>query len=775
MNRLDKLLEQMIGAIQKGRPQIALSLASSLTDISDSTALLHLKGVAYAMLEQLVEATDELEKAHHAAPGELQYITDLAQVWIRRQEHQRAVDLWHLAISICETDIALWDHLAQSQIALGEMDAAAESYRKALQLDPEHVLLWCNLAGTLKRDRQFEQSLAAWQKALEIEPNHAVALTGLGSLKLELKDYDGAQRLLEQASSLSPDALEPRVNLVLVAIGQARWAEALGLFMSQGETWRKSDLAREIHASILDGQSSAALLRSDFEEAEQFARAALEKVPDLSSAWLNLGQVLRVHGDWQEAIDAYTKSAECADGDLSGQVAAWLTLPILYSSQEEITHARKLYTQGLNALVSEFPPDSLDDLEPALQAASNRTNFQLAYQQGNDLALQKQYGEWVSGLLARKFDAVELPQKIPNKQRIRVGFISSYWWRHTVGKLFRGWVEGLDRDDFEIVVYHLGTRQDEVTQNLALAADSYVNIQGLPAQVKRIREDKIDVLIYPEVGMDSATMTLAALRLAPVQCVAWGHPVTTGLPTMDYFLSSEAMEPTESAEAYSEQLVKLPGLSIAYSRPVLPELVRTRPDFGLPEDKVLYLCCQSLFKYLPENDEVWVNIRKQVPNAHFVFIHNKSSKITNRLKTRLASQFQAVGLELEDSVTFVEQLAFEDYLQLNGLCDIYLDSLGWSGGNTSLEALAWGLPMVTLAGQWMRGRHTAAILSEMDMGDWVANDRSGYVERAIMLGEDEARRKSVSEMLIERSRLIYGDTDSLRALEGFLRKVSTRE
>jgi len=321
----------------------------------------------------------------------------------------------------------------------------------------------------------------------------------------------------------------------------------------------------------------------------------------------------------------------------------------------------------------------------------------------------------------------------------------------------------------------LGTRQDEVTQALALAADTYVNIQGLRAQVKRIREDAPDVLIYPEVGMDGATMALAALRLAPVQCVSWGHPVTTGLPTMDYFLTSEAMEPADSGDSYSETLVRLPELSISYSRPDLPALERTRADFGLPQNKVLYLCCQSLFKYLPENDDVWVDIKKGCMDAHFVFINNKSSKLTERFKSRLGQRFAETGLDLTDCSTFVGPLQFEDYLQLNGLCDIYLDSLGWSGGNTSLEALAWSLPMVTWKGEWMRGRHTAAILDLMSMSEWVADDRVGYAERAIMLGEDPEKRREVREMLKERCEQIYSKRGPVRALEAFLRKVSTRK
>jgi len=295
----------------------------------------------------------------------------------------------------------------------------------------------------------------------------------------------------------------------------------------------------------------------------------------------------------------------------------------------------------------------------------------------------------------------------------------------------------------------------------------------LRAQVKRIREDAPDVLIYPEVGMDGATMALAALRLAPVQCVSWGHPVTTGLPTMDYFLTSEAMEPADSENSYSETLVRLPELSISYSKPDLPALERTRADFGLPQNKVLYLCCQSLFKYLPENDDVWVDIKKGCMDAHFVFINNKSSKLTDRFKSRLGCRFTEAGLDLTDCSTFVGPLQFEDYLQLNGLCDIYLDSLGWSGGNTSLEALAWSLPMVTWKGEWMRGRHTAAILDLMSMSEWVADDRPGYVERAIILGLDPEKRREVREMLKERCEQIYSNRGSIRALETFLRKVST--
>ena len=340
MNRLEKLLEQMVGAIQKGRPQIALSLASSFTDLPCPPSLLHLKGLAHAMLEEISEALVELEKAHDEAPQELSYILDFAKVLERSNDHTRAATVWERALTLCDNDIGLWHHLAQSQIASENFRAAADSYRRALLLEPEHFSLWCNLAGTLKRGGEFDEAQLAWTKAMALEPESAIVLAGLGSLKVEQADFDAARHLLERAVRLEPEALEPRVNLILVAMGQGQLAEAKGMFMSQSESWRTSSKGIEVHASILDYQSRESLLNSNFDEAAEFAREALAKNPELGSAWFNLGQVLRVHGDWEDAIEAYNRSSECSVDDISGQVAAWLTLPILYNSQAEIEQAR---------------------------------------------------------------------------------------------------------------------------------------------------------------------------------------------------------------------------------------------------------------------------------------------------------------------------------------------------------------------------------------------------------------------------------------------------
>src|SRR5262249_36956635 len=142
-----------------------------------------------------------------------------------------------------------------------------------------------------------------------------------------------------------------------------------------------------------------------------------------------------------------------------------------------------------------------------------------------------------------------------------------------------------------------------LAQSIRQAADNYLVV---PTHVRRARQtiadQKLDVLFYSDIGMDSHTYSLAFHRLARVQCVTWGHPVTTGVPNIDYFLSSELLEADDADGHYTEHLVRLPSLPTYYYRPQMPPQSRSRADYGLPGEGSLYLCPQSLFKFHPDFD-----------------------------------------------------------------------------------------------------------------------------------------------------------------------------
>jgi predicted O-linked N-acetylglucosamine transferase (SPINDLY family) len=228
------------------------------------------------------------------------------------------------------------------------------------------------------------------------------------------------------------------------------------------------------------------------------------------------------------------------------------------------------------------------------------------------------------------------------------------------------------------------------------------------------------------------------------------------------------MEPEGAQAHYTERLVRLPNLALNVSPPRLPAAPRTRPALGLPPEGVLYLSSQSLFKYLPDHDDIYPRIAREVPEARFIFIAHRQPGITRRFRARLDRAFRAFGLDAGRYCHFQPQRAYEDFLSVNLRCDILLDTLEWSGGKTTLEAIACGLPVVTLPGRFMRGRHAYAMLAMMGIRETVAADKEAYIRIAAALGSDAGAREQARRLLAERRDRLYGDTRFMRALEDFL-------
>jgi protein O-GlcNAc transferase len=233
-------------------------------------------------------------------------------------------------------------------------------------------------------------------------------------------------------------------------------------------------------------------------------------------------------------------------------------------------------------------------------------------------------------------------------------------------------------------------------------------------------------------------------------------------------LSSDAMEPENGQEHYTEKLVRLPGLSVAMSRPTVRPSNRTRADLGWADDDVVFLVPQSLFKLLPTEDQLYTRIAKQVPNARFAFIHNSSTTVTGLFQRRMYAAFQRAGLDPERHVCLLPGMNWDDYLKTNALADVFLDGMTWSGGVTTMEAIAMGLVPVTCPGHNMRARHTAAILTELGVTESIAKDHDEYVQLAVQLGNDPVLRADLRTRLLANVDHLYDDDRVIPALEAFL-------
>jgi predicted O-linked N-acetylglucosamine transferase (SPINDLY family) len=337
----------------------------------------------------------------------------------------------------------------------------------------------------------------------------------------------------------------------------------------------------------------------------------------------------------------------------------------------------------------------------------------------------------------------------------------------------KGWIENIDKKRFSIYGYYTGNKKDKATED---ARNSFIrfieDINSFEEMCRIIRKDKLHILIYPEIGMDPMTVKLAALRLAPIQCVSWGHPETSGFPTIDYFLSSDLMESPDADNHYTEKLIRLPNLSIYYEPPDFLKLAASREEFSLHPKSVVYHCCQSVFKYLPQFDMVFPSIAQEVENCQFLFSsHRRSSLITEQFQSRIKNAFRLFDLNPDRYAVFLPYLDVKRYNSLYYLADVFLDPIGWSGCNSALEAIACNLPVVTYPGEFMRSREGLAILSMLKMQETIASSVDEYIKLAIKLGKDSAWRKQISKKIATQKHLIYHDKKCITALEDFLEKV----
>jgi predicted O-linked N-acetylglucosamine transferase (SPINDLY family) len=229
------------------------------------------------------------------------------------------------------------------------------------------------------------------------------------------------------------------------------------------------------------------------------------------------------------------------------------------------------------------------------------------------------------------------------------------------------------------------------------------------------------------------------------------------------------MEPADGQAHYTERLVRLPNLSICYQPPAVRPAALGRAELGLRERAIVYWCGQSLPKYLPQYDEVFARIAGAVGDCQFAFIEFGGGRhVTDLFRRRLEAAFTRHGLRAADHCAVLPRLDPDRFIGAMGCCDVLLDSIGWSGCNSTLESLVHDLPIVTLAGEFMRGRHTSAILEMMGVEETIARTVDDYVAIAVRLGRSAVERAAVAQRIAASKHRVYKDRDCIVALEDFL-------
>ena len=622
-------------------------------------------------------------------------------------------------------------HVAED---LGDRPSAEAHFRRATDLRPNWAPAWSGLGTLLLDEARPVEALESFQRALDLSPQSARAWNNLGMALVSQERIDEAVRAFNQAASLDPRYALPRFNLARIHDLRGDAARAL-----EGAQQAAQIDPRHVDSQLLIGDIARRTRDYALATRAYSTAATLSPAP---KAPLALADVLWETGQDAQASDLYRQVSVRHPASFKAMVASRLMLPAVYQGVAHLEESRLRYATGLEELEGMADRFRWSKARDALMD-TRWTNFYLAYQGRPDRELQASYGRLLHAVLSRAMPAWFEPiaRRDTSARRIRVGFFSYFFFNCTVGRYFASWIKSLDPARFEVFVYYTNPWIADDTREIAAAAATFRHVPGRPPDVvaQRVRDDALDVLVYPELGMNADTFPLAPLRLAPVQVAGWGHPTTTGLPNIDWFISSAAMEPAHAQEDYREKLALLPGLGTRYAKPA-GEAGGTRADFGLPEDKRLYLVPQSIFKIHPDNDVLLADVLARDPQGCLVMFAATHDTITDRFVARLAPVLRERGIEPLGRVLMLPYMTHGAYLQLNRLCDVMLDTVHWSGGNTSLDALACGLPVVTMPGELMRGRQSRGMLELVGVPELIVRDAQAYVGLAVDIATDRERR-----------------------------------
>ena len=591
---------------------------------------------------------------------------------------------------------------------------------------------WLRTGNNRRAAGDLPGAAQAYAAALQADAGNDAATYSLGTLYL-------ATGRMAEAETLLRGLIERTAN---DAAAQLEWSRAA---LACGKETQARSTLQYLAAHAGDDIAMAALSllveAGDFENATKLGNHFYAAhANNLDKAW-ELATSLRLHGYLDcsdDLLDAIAPQADAATR-LRIDLPRLLGLPVVYADAAQIEPARQRYADGIRTLAERYAPERLAAIAPRPDLLVFE-NFLLAYQCRDDKILQQAYGCWLTDAVQAAMPGVPALATPSRRAKPRLVIVSSCLRECTVGSYFFSWTAALVRAGFEVIAAQIGSRHDARTAEFAKAATQLVRINGDLAHIAtRLRELQADVALFPEIGMDGRVIALAALRVAPVQVSAWGHPVTTGLPAMDAFLSCADMEPDGAQAHYSERLLLLPGLGTRYSSPPAPPPA-TRTELGLLEKRPLYLVPQSPYKIHPDNDAVMLDVVRRDADACFVMFDGEKRGTGELLQARLRRRLGEVSDRPEYHLLVLPLSDRGRYLQVNRACDVMLDNLHWSGGNTSLDALHMGLPVVTWPGEFMRGRQSAAMLRRLDCADLVVANPQKLAETAVNLAHSPEQR-----------------------------------
>lgn len=696
-----------------------------------------------ARAQQALSGLDRQQPPANAAPSvPQQEIGNLVNLY-RSGNFEIVIGSAENLIKIYGESFIIWNIMGAARGKIGDIEGSIFCYMSAIRLNSEFFEAHNNLGAARKSQGRLNEAIDSYRRALAIKPDFSAAHYNMGTALIAQGKFNEAILSFRRALEIKPDYADAHNNLGAALKELRRPDEALGSY-----------------------------------------NEAVRLNPSYAVAFRNRGNALLEMSRRREALESYDEAIRLdPERPLFRLSRALGILPTTPIDEVEALHA----VHEIDQLIEKFEKwlDEKQSRSDELRAHIGSVQpFYIAYRSGNHINILSKYGNIITKSANKKMKNYSIELTSENR-KIKILILSGYFHRHSVWDIIiKGILLHIDRSKFEIHLFHIGKTEDQETRWARSRADSWCDarqISGAEAWIAAIQEAKPDIIFYPEIGMDPTTVFLAAHRLAPLQVVGWGHPITTGLETMDCFVSGELIEGADASSHYRETLIQLPGTGCC-TIPIEVDANKLKsvdkhvhglspPYFVLPH---------GAFKFDPVDDDIFPQIAARLGQCSFLFVEFQGQNAQMRcLIERIGRAFRDRGLDPSRFIRAIPYLERAEFFSLLDSCDVYLDCPGFSGYTTAWQAVHRGLPIVTLEGEFMRQRLAAGLLRQIGQADTIASTTPEYVDIAVRLGleaSDAARFAKRREALQRAAPAADHRIEVVRAFEAnLLEQLSLRQ
>jgi protein O-GlcNAc transferase len=747
------LLQRAQERLAQGRPGEAEPLLRKVLALEPGHAEARYElGGCLIALDRLDEAASELETTSRQVSGNAAVMLRLADLRFRQGRMEEAAEDYRRTLALNSNIVSAHNNLGNTLLSLSRHADAAESYRHAVRLAPDRPEPLNNLGVALLGLGDAEQAAQSFRKAVGLRPGFAAAWTNLGQALIQVYRFEEAEEAIRRALAVEPMLPEAHNTLGNLLMGLNRKDEAFDAF-SQAVLLRPA--YPEAHVNLGRTKYHMGL----FDEAERHYRHALAHDVNFAPAYDALGLILQLRGRAIEAVAYHERAIALRPGFADARV----NLGNALTSQGRIVEAKAAYRAAL-------------DLEPDDSVAHQNLLLCLNYDEGLKAeTLYKESRKWGETFgRVEALPAVAIKREAAKReagQRLKVGFVSPDFRRHSVAYFLEPLLEGLEGAGIEITLYSDVARPDEVTERLKGLAAHWRDLTGLGDHqaAERVRSDGIDILIDLAGHTAGNRLLMFAHQPAPVQASWLGYPATTGLAAIGWRITDAIADPEGDADGlHTERLARLPGF-LCY-----------RPDEDAPElyeppsrsnGYVTFGSFNALAKLSERDIRLMAKLLSRVEGSRLLL---KARPLADSgVRARVIERFARAGVGSERLDLLGHAESVEGHLGLYAKIDVALDPVHYNGTTTTCEALWMGVPVVTLAGDRHASRVGASLLTKAGLPELVTASEEDYLATAQGLAGDakklaglrhDLRTRLIASPLLDRKRFAQSFAEAMHLI-----------